>query len=94
MLLIQCPWCGPRDETEFRYGGEAHVARPENPEKLTDAEWAEFIFIRSNPKGLFRERWVHAAGCRRWFNAVRHTVTHEIIETYVGRPNSALEIDR
>lgn len=94
MLLIQCPWCGLRDETEFRYGGEAHVARPENPEKLTDAEWAEFIFIRSNPKGLFRERWVHAAGCRRWFNAVRHTVTHEIIETYVGRPNSALEIDR
>lgn len=94
MLLIQCPWCGPRDETEFRYGGEAHIARPENPEKLTDAEWAEFIFIRSNPKGLFRERWVHAAGCRRWFNAVRHTVTHEITETYVGRPDSALEIDR
>lgn len=94
MLLIQCPWCGPRDETEFRYGGEAHIARPENPEKLTDAEWAEFIFIRSNPKGLFRERWVHAAGCRRWFNAMRHTVTHEIVETYVGRAGSTLEIDR
>ncbi|MGZ8625813.1 MAG: sarcosine oxidase subunit delta, partial [Actinomycetota bacterium] len=24
MLLIPCPWCGPRDEVEFRYGGQAH----------------------------------------------------------------------
>ena len=24
MLLIRCPWCGPRDETEFHYGGQAH----------------------------------------------------------------------
>ena len=38
--------------------------------------------MRNNPKGWFRERWVHAAGCRRWFNAERHTVTHEIRRTY------------
>ena len=25
MLLISCPNCGPRDETEFHYGGQAHV---------------------------------------------------------------------
>jgi heterotetrameric sarcosine oxidase delta subunit len=24
------------------------------------------------------ERWVHTAGCRRWFNLVRDTVTHTI----------------
>jgi heterotetrameric sarcosine oxidase delta subunit len=24
------------------------------------------------------ERWVHTAGCRRWFTLVRDTVTHEI----------------
>jgi len=24
------------------------------------------------------ERWVHSAGCRRWFNLVRDTVTHEM----------------
>lgn len=92
MLLIRCPWCGPRDETEFRYGGEAHVQRPSEPEKMTDSEWAEFVFIRSNPRGLFRERWVHAAGCRRWFNAVRHTVTHEIVETYVGQPTGSSSV--
>lgn len=28
MLLIHCPNCGPRDETEFHYGGQAHVATP------------------------------------------------------------------
>ena len=25
MLLIECPYCGPRDETEYRHGGQAHV---------------------------------------------------------------------
>jgi heterotetrameric sarcosine oxidase delta subunit len=82
MLSIPCPWCGPRDETEFRYGGEAHIARPPAPEQLSDAQWAEYVFMRANPKGLFAERWSHAAGCRRWFNAIRHTVTHEIAATY------------
>lgn len=81
MLLIPCPWCGERDETEFRYGGQAHLARPD-PGATGDAQWAEYLFIRDNPKGWFRERWVHAAGCRRWFNLVRHTVSHEIAAVY------------
>ena len=34
MLLIRCPWCGDRDEIEFRYGGQAHLAYPEDPEAL------------------------------------------------------------
>jgi len=82
MLLIDCPHCGPRDETEFHAGGEAHIARPEKAAELTDAQWADYLFMRSNTKGWFAERWVHAAGCRRWFNVERHTVTHEIRRTY------------
>jgi heterotetrameric sarcosine oxidase delta subunit len=78
MLLISCPWCGPRDETEFHYGGEAHRAYPADPRSLTDAQWADYVFARPNPKGRFAERWSHSAGCRRWFNVVRDTVTHEI----------------
>jgi heterotetrameric sarcosine oxidase delta subunit len=93
MLLITCPWCGPRDETEFRYGGEAHIARPAAPEQLSDPQWAEYVFMRDNPKGLFAERWNHAAGCRRWFNAIRSTVTHDIAAVY--RPGkSKPELDR
>ena len=76
MQLIECPWCGPREETEFHYGGEAHVAYPEDPQALTDEQWAHYVFFRSNPKGLFAERWSHSAGCRRWFNAVRDTATY------------------
>ena len=90
MLLIRCPWCGPREELEFRAGGQAHLAFPADPDALTDAEWADFLFMRDNPKGVWRERWLHTAGCRRWFNAIRDTVTHDITATYAGAaPDSA-----
>ena len=82
MLLIPCPYCGTRPETEFHYGGEAHIARPEDPASLDDAAWADFLFMRKNTRGLFRERWLHAAGCRRWFNAVRDTVDYRIHAVY------------
>ena len=82
MLVITCPYCGPREESEFSCGGEAHIARPLAENSLTDAEFADYLFLRDNPKGVFLERWRHAAGCRRWFNIVRDTVTHEIIEVY------------
>jgi heterotetrameric sarcosine oxidase delta subunit len=81
MMLIPCPWCGPRNETEFHYGGQAGVAYPADPAALTDAEWGEFLFVRANPKGPFHERWSHTAGCRRWFALTRDTVTHEIVES-------------
>jgi sarcosine oxidase subunit delta len=80
MLLIPCPWCGERDEIEFSYGGQADVPYPADPSELSDEAWAEFVFIRDNPRGLFAERWVHTQGCRRWFDLVRNTVTHEIVQ--------------
>jgi len=87
MLLIPCPWCGPRDEVEFHYGGEAHIPRPAEPDALDGAAWAEYLFMRSNPKGPFAERWVHHAGCRRWFNLLRDTATHRILAVYkIGDP--------
>ncbi|MFF9779150.1 sarcosine oxidase subunit alpha family protein [Streptomyces sp. NPDC013978] len=90
MLLITCPWCGPRDEAEFHYGGQAHVAYPETPSALTDEEWARYLFFRDNTKGPFAERWSHAAGCRRWFNAIRDTSTNEILSVYrTGEPRPA-----
>ena len=82
MLLIECPYCGPRTESEFSYGAEAHIARPKNPEEISDKEWADYVFLRDNPKGIVLERWVHTAGCRRWFNLARNTVTYEILQVY------------
>ena len=82
MLLITCPHCGPREESEFSCGGEAHIARPLVENSITDAEFADYLFLRDNPKGMFLERWRHTAGCRRWFNVARDTVSHDIIEIY------------
>lgn len=91
MLIIRCPYCGDRPEIEFYYGGEAHIARPPNPDVLSDAEWADFLYNRSNPKGIHAERWRHAHGCGRFFNAVRNTVSDFFLATYrVGDPQPDL----
>ncbi len=73
MLLIPCPHCGNRPESEFHYGGEAHIARPHDPAALDDAAWAEFLYARSNPRGVHAERWRHLHGCGRFFNLRRDT---------------------
>jgi sarcosine oxidase subunit alpha/sarcosine oxidase subunit delta len=81
MLQLACPWCGPRNEVEFSYGGEAHLVAP-GARGSSDAEWAGYLYMRKNPKGLHRERWVHTHGCRRWFNVVRDTTTERILAVY------------
>lgn len=80
MFVIECPVCGPRDQSEFKAGGEAHRTRPEGP--LDDAAWADFLFMRTNAKGPQRERWCHTAGCGRWFNVIRSTATDRIFGSY------------
>ena len=75
-------YAGHALDAEFAYGGQAHVPYPADPDALTDAQWGEYLFVRDNPKGPFAERWVHAAGCRRWFNVERDTATHRVIRSY------------
>ena len=80
MLRITCPYCGERDEAEFRCGGEAPGPMPQPGEG--DDAWADYLFARDNPKGLVHERWCHSFGCNQWFNVVRDTVTHCIHAVY------------
>jgi len=82
MLLIKCPYCGPRDEIEFTCGGEAHIKRPLQPDELSDEEWADYLFMRKNIRGRQHEQWVHSGGCRRWFNVERDSVDYRIIRVY------------
>lgn len=83
MLLIHCPYCEmDRPELEFAHAGEAHLQRPENPAAATDQQWAEFLYFRSNTRGRYAERWRHAEGCGRFFNAIRDSVTDRIETTY------------
>jgi methylglutamate dehydrogenase subunit B len=76
MLRILCPWCGLRDESEFRYRGDATRRRPAADAGL-DAFMA-YVYQRDNPCGWHSEWWLHVAGCRRLLKLVRHTLTHEI----------------
>ena len=90
MLRIPCPYCGVRDEVEFRYGNDAHVSRPGH--EVSDAEWSDYLFNHTNPKGVHFERWCHIFGCGQWSNVARDTVTHEILAVYpMGDPAPDLE---
>jgi sarcosine oxidase, subunit delta len=82
MMQIDCPYCGRRDETEFVYGGEAHITRPSL--EVSDKRWSEYLFFRHNAKGVHAERWLHALGCGQWFNALRDTATHRYLAYYAA----------
>lgn len=79
MILLPCPWCGPRSVQEFAYEGEV-VPRPEVP-STTPEEWRDYLFFRDNPRGWTVEQWYHRAGCRRFLVAERHTETNEVRAT-------------
>jgi sarcosine oxidase subunit delta len=82
MLLIRCPYCEmERPEVEFKYGGEAHLTRPD-PNAASDEEWTDFLYFRANDRGIHAERWRHAVGCGRFFNCLRDTVSDRIVVTY------------
>ena len=82
MLVIHCPYCGPRPELEFSYGGQAHIARPADPSQVNADDWGEFLYLRKNTRGVHAERWRHVRGCARFFNALRDTTTDQFIATY------------
>ena len=86
MLLIQCPFCGPRDPVEFSYGGDAGGPRPADPAALSDDKWNAWLNERDNPAGEHDEHWQHAMGCRRWIGVRRNTLTHEVVSTWALQP--------
>jgi sarcosine oxidase subunit delta len=77
MLRITCPWCGERDYTEFRYGGDAAKKRPAHGTADMQA-WHDHVFVFDNPKGWHREFWQHVLGCRQWLVLERNTATNEV----------------
>ena len=84
MLRIVCPVCGQRDETEFTYGGDATVRRPDMNETSSKA-WLGYVFLRDNPRGPHKEYWHHVTGCRQWVVVERDTLTHNISATRLAR---------
>jgi sarcosine oxidase subunit delta len=81
MIVIRCPYCREeRTEEELSYGGEADITRPLEPASVSDSDWTDYLFVRTNPKGLLVEKWCCAFGCGQWFKVRRDSVTHEIHE--------------
>lgn len=76
MLRIPCPHCGLRDESEFRYRGDASASRPDG-DAGSDA-FIAYVYERANPQGWHSEWWLHVGGCRQVLKILRHTETHEI----------------
>lgn len=76
MILIPCPYCGPRNASEFRYVGEQE-SRPD-PNQATPAAWRFYLYMQSNEAGWVTETWCHGSGCRRYLIVERHTVTNEV----------------
>jgi heterotetrameric sarcosine oxidase delta subunit len=79
MMLIPCPYCGPRNVTEFTYAGDAHASRPADAPGASDAQWADYVYFRDNPRGDHDELWQHTAGCRQWIEVRRNTLSHDVI---------------
>jgi heterotetrameric sarcosine oxidase delta subunit len=78
-MLLDCPHCGPRDIGEFVHQGEV-VPRPD-PGSATPEQWRAYLYLRDNPAGPVREQWLHRAGCRRFFQALRDTTDNSVRET-------------
>ena len=78
MKILNCPLNGPRNISEFVYGGE--ITTMPDPNTCSDAEWADYVLMENNTAGVIREWWCHVATAY-WFIAERDTVTDEILRT-------------
>ena len=83
-MLITCPYCGPRDVSEFTYQGDDNRTRPD-PASTDQAAWNAYVYDRLNPAGDHNEIWQHSGGCRSHLRVVRNTITHEILSTEFAR---------
>ena len=83
-MLINCPGCGPRDNGEFAYLGDAAPARPDGMSVTLD-EMGDYLHLRDNPAGTLCELWYHSAGCRAWLVVTRDTRTHAVSEVAFAR---------
>jgi heterotetrameric sarcosine oxidase delta subunit len=76
MILVPCPYCGPRNASEFRWCGELK-GRPD-PNSVTPERWRDYLYFKANLAAWITETWYHREGCGRYFRTERHTTSNEI----------------
>ena len=78
MQQFPCPFCGLRDEREFWFAGEAGKTRPDTTARVSDEEWARYLYAQRNTKGAVDEAWIHLT-CRELFIMQRDSVSMEVL---------------
>ena len=81
-FVLTCPHCGPREATDFAFGGEVS-GRPGERPSLHDL--GSYNYFRVNRAGVQREWWYHRSGCRAWFLAERDTTTNRVLSVTLPR---------
>jgi sarcosine oxidase subunit delta len=79
MKLLTCPLNGPRNISEFTYGGEYHPMP--DPNTADSRAWAEHVFFHDNAAGIVTEWWCHTDSSF-WFLAERNTISDEVVRTF------------
>jgi heterotetrameric sarcosine oxidase delta subunit len=86
--VLTCPNCGPREVTDFGFGGEVNPRPASSP---SQRELNTYNYFRKNVAGVQREWWYHRSGCRDWFIAERDTRTNEVLFTALPSDVAAQE---
>ena len=85
-MIIDHPLLGPRDAAEFVHLGDASlIDRPDWQDENADQLFHDYMYLRDNPAGLYRELWYHEQGDRSWLVVTRDTTTHEITGVELAR---------
>ena len=78
MLIIPCPYCGPRDHSEFTYVGDAARTRP--PLGAEAEAVHDWVHLRDNPRGP------HLEFCSTMPGAVRSSRFYVIRQATASSP--------
>ena len=79
MQIFPCPFCGPRDEREFHFAGEAGKMRPDTTADVSAEDWGTYLHMHRNEKGRVREVWVHKP-CAEMFILERDSLTMAVLD--------------
>lgn len=84
-MRITCPRCGERSLDEFLYHGDAAPVRPDPAAPDALDAFVTYAYERTNPAGLHKELWYHAAGCHAWLVVERNMSTHAITSVELAK---------
>ncbi len=88
-MIIEHPLLGPRDAEEFVHLGDASLlVRPDwqaGDAAQVQERFHDYVYLRDNPAGEYRELWYHEHGDRSYLVVTRCTMSHDISRVELAR---------